>query len=303
MVGMKKLLPLLGLLSLLAGCSKISTETTFKPDGSFTRAITFTTSKENEDSTLDKVFELPKGSEWKVVKKDDAENLVAIYTRSGKLGETPSTDIKVLSPTGVILTNRLAVTEATPGVYEYKETFTWQGKGGSFKKESANDFVDGLKNVLPSGTEDALIKKVASDLQKDILRIMFGPGDPLISELMTNPDHFARKLKMQLGKSLENNFVRNLDDWQNESERANAIRSILTNLDSDKFMSKPKTTEPPSDEDSGGMVPLALSVKVPGKIIETNGLYNPYTNEVYWGMFPEAASLGPVSLFIRFANK
>jgi hypothetical protein len=46
------------------------------------------------------------------------------------------------------------------------------------------------------------------------------------------------------------------------------------------------------DKENSSLTALTFSVKMPGKIISTNGDLDKLTNEIYWGMYPEAASIG-----------
>ena len=50
------------------------------------------------------------------------------------------------------------------------------------------------------------------------------------------------------------------------------------------------------DSDSNEMTPLFYSVSFPGTVVETDGLQDPMTGEVYWSLLPMVLDLGDVKL-------
>jgi hypothetical protein len=63
---------------------------------------------------------------------------------------------------------------------------------------------------------------------------------------------------------------------------------------------EPKAPEPsagpPTVKGGSGLTPLMFTVKSPGKVISSNGELDELTGEVYWALFPPAASLKPIVL-------
>jgi hypothetical protein len=53
---------------------------------------------------------------------------------------------------------------------------------------------------------------------------------------------------------------------------------------------------PPDKSSGGGLTPLMFIVKTPGRVVSSNGETDEFTGEVYWALFPEAASLKDVTL-------
>src|SRR5205823_1049612 len=58
-------------------------------------------------------------------------------------------------------------------------------------------------------------------------------------------------------------------------------------------------------ESFGGMTPAAITlvVKMPGRVVETNGIVDDLTGEVYWTLYPQAALERDVTLRAVFESK
>ncbi|MEP6756738.1 MAG: hypothetical protein ABJA67_14630, partial [Chthonomonadales bacterium] len=48
--------------------------------------------------------------------------------------------------------------------------------------------------------------------------------------------------------------------------------------------------------DAAEYIPLMLTVKLPGKIVSTNGDMDPSSDEIYWATFAVAASFEDITL-------
>lgn len=294
---MKRLVLFLGMVTLLAGCANTSTTTTLRSDGSYTRTIKFTVQKSmGEEASLDKVFKLPSGAQWKVKTTDDKDKIESVLTMEAKVGDAPLSDLQVKTKTGFQVVNSFAVTEPTPGQFEYKETFTWKGKPDKNPEESLAQMRASLKKLLPADTSDATITAIATDMRGDIWKLMFGPGDPMLLSLFTNPEFAAKKLGTAIGKSLASSLDKRVPTWGTEESRRAAVRKFVVELTADDLLKKPDPEKQSEQDDSNGPIPMYVCVKVPGKIVETNGEFDPISGDVYWALYPEAAQLGPVTL-------
>ncbi|HEV1286984.1 MAG TPA: hypothetical protein VNU44_16805, partial [Bryobacteraceae bacterium] len=92
-------------------------------------------------------------------------------------------------------------------------------------------------------------------------------------------------------KALEEQFG---DKMTPAERRAVALKLIETSF----AQAKPKTPDPaagpPSSDKGSGLTPLMFVVKSAGKIVSSNGEVDELTGEVYWALFPPAASFKPV---------
>jgi hypothetical protein len=50
------------------------------------------------------------------------------------------------------------------------------------------------------------------------------------------------------------------------------------------------------DLGDAALAALTFSVKLPGKIVSTNGERDDFAHEVYWSVYPQAAALGDVEM-------
>jgi hypothetical protein len=57
-----------------------------------------------------------------------------------------------------------------------------------------------------------------------------------------------------------------------------------------------KAAEPGGKQENASLTTLTFSVKVPGRLLETNGLRDDIDGSVTWGMFAEAPSVEAVTL-------
>lgn len=287
------------------GCARTSSFTEVNADGSWKRTVKFTVAKQEgmQNPGADQIFDLPKGAGWTSTKTEKKEETEWVFTRAAKLDEVISKDIslKEVGPEGptanLQLVNEVTVKQIAPNRFKYRETFKWVGK----KKENTSKDLEeaiGLKSLLPAdlqGAED--LAKVKSGLEVEILRILFGPGDPLLMNLLSNPEYALRKMVNKLAKGLDRVFTNVYGDRLPMEERRKIITKIVEKASKEIVENKKsENSNPESAEKSGPPVTMFISVRLPGRIVETDGEVDSYTGEVFWSMTPEAASLGEVSV-------
>lgn len=302
---MRRALLLLPLFILAAGCARTSSITEVNADGSWKRTVKFTVAKDEGmgGPTADQIFDLPKGEGWTSKKTENKEDIEWTYTRMAKVDELISKDISIreIGPEGpgkdLMLVNEVTVKRIAPNRLKYRETYRWVGK----KKEDTAKELEGalgLKTVLPANLQSKEdLDKVDAGMKAEILRIMFGPGDPMITQLLSNPDYGVRKMVNRLAKSFDKVMANVYGDRLPMEERRKIIGKIVDSASSSIVNSKKsENSNPESAQKSGPPITMFISVKLPGRIVETDGEVDPYSGEVFWSMFPEAASLGEVSI-------
>jgi hypothetical protein len=154
----------------------------------------------------------------------------------------------------------------------------------------------GLKAVLPKSlATDENARGVADKMTELIMPLMFGPGDPLLAIGLLHPDLAARRASQRIGsvllKALEEQFG---DKMTPAERRAVALKLIETSFAQAKPKAPDPAAGPPSSDKGSGLTSLMFVVKSPGKIISSNGEVDELTGEVYWALFPPAASRKPV---------
>lgn len=310
---------LLALASLLAtGCSRAVITTTVKSDGAFSRKIVFHGPSGDKGAglggpgmgaELKDTFEMPAGGPWKT-KREKLES-EETYTAERDLtpGSVQKQDIAIKSgdqaKPGVFVVNEATVRSIGPGKWEYHETLHWKGKLPDLIANADPDMMKKVKASLPPAlATDALVRQVSVDVDKELWHLLFGPGDPLISswtQLMMEPEAVGRKMSLRMGPGLDKALAAQLGAKLTAQERRECVRKIITAL-VDDLNSKAGAGANPAkagdkpDFGEAAMTALTFSVKLPGKIVSTNGQRDDYTGEVYWSVYPQAAVLGDVEL-------
>jgi hypothetical protein len=85
-------------------------------------------------------------------------------------------------------------------------------------------------------------------------------------------------------------------DKMTAAERRDVALKLIATTFSKAKPSKPDPSAGPPSGKGSGLTPLMFIVKSGGKVVSSNGEVDDLTGEVYWALFPEAASLQPVTL-------
>ena len=290
---------------LLSGCSRGKVVTKVASDGSWIRRVEL--HGPGPDKTggmvpipkLEDTFAVP-GAPWVITheKKDADEFLVC--TRSMKPGESLSNDVvcKAKTDKGYVpcSQNQCSVKQTGPGEYTYTETIHWVGAKPTTSLIDV-DVVKHLRAVLPAGlATDASLKRVSTRLSGDIMRVFLGPPEPLfttiLSQAMMAPDLAEHKISAEVGEKLAAALTDEYGSRLTAAQRTTAVEKLVAEtFKSTAGKTDFDPTKPPS-KDNGSLVSLTFSIKLPGKIIKTNGNIDHLSNEVYWGLYPEAAAMG-----------
>jgi hypothetical protein len=298
---MRRLLLLLPII-IAIGCARTSSTTEVNADGSWKRTVKLTVSKQEgmQSPGVDQIFQVPSGPGWTTTKNTKKDEIEWTFTRSAKLDELISKDIAINEmdkegkPKGLILVNEVTVKQIAPNRFKYRETFKWVGKKDKPDKDMED--VLPLKQVLPAELQKPEdLKKVMTQMEGEMLHVMFGPGDPLIASLMTNPEYGIRKLMNRIAKSFDKVLTEVYGDRLPMDDRRKIVAKIVQSA-SESVVEKKKNEANDPSSSSAPPITMYMSVKLPGKIVETDGEVDPYTGEVFWSMYPEAASMGEVSI-------
>ena len=295
------------------GCSPRGiTNTTINTNGSWARQVTFKqikTEGAKEEPKIEDCFILPDGNEWKRVKVTPEKNETVIaFHRTMKLGESSQGDVTMLDvKKKVVCSNSVSVKQIAPGRFEYSETFHWKGAMPKDLGEIASKQLAELKKCLPSKlSSDANAKDIAFSMSKEFYVVMFGPTDPFINHLVqfvTAPEALERQLRKKLAavflKVLAEKFGSQLTLEERKEIVVKMIHSQVNQMN-DKTQEK---TSGKTEEGSNSPVSMFSSVKIPGKIIETNGEFDEFSGEVYWSFYPEAAAAGDFTLKVVCESK
>jgi len=292
-----------------SGCARAKVTTEIKPDGSWVRTVALTGQEKKEGMqmtpSLEEIFAIPSGPEWKSKQSKKAEDLTNLYERTMAAGASIKGDVSIKggeakegAPVPVQFANEATVTKLGPRRFEYKETLRWSGEKpkdfGSIKPEDLAE----ITAALPPGLNtEANARALAARSASLLIPAMFGPGDPLLALGLMHPDLAERRASQRIGtlllKVLEDQFGDKLKPAQRQQI---ALKLIEKGFSSAKPSQPDPSAGPPSSGKSSGLVPLMFILKVPGKVVSTNGQIDELTGEIYWALFPEATVLKEVIL-------
>jgi len=294
---------LLGILAVsifITGCAKTNTLSTIREDG-WTRKTKYTVSKSagGDQTKPADMFKLPVGANWKVTKSETDTEYVVTATRDLKLDQGITGDLTVVAKDKKpLITNTVKITKLDDGRIEYLETIEWKGKAPKELQDDA-DFSEFIrKGGFPeSVAKDPKIKDFTLAVAKDLWKLLFGPGEPLLGLFMLHTDLAERRLKRGIAQSLSTHLATYFSDQLDEAARRKLVGEVVSEFNSESMMQKEGKEEPSASENnSNGPVAMLIAVKLPGKIVESNGEVDEFSGEVYWGFYPEAAAIGKLEL-------
>jgi hypothetical protein len=119
----------------------------------------------------------------------------------------------------------------------------------------------------------------------------------LIALGLMHPDLALRRASQRIGGVLTKVLEDQFGSRMRPEERREVTRKLI---DTTFTLAKPSKPDPaagpPSSNQGAGLTPLMFVVKTSGTVVSTNGEKDDLTGEVYWALFPEAATLQPVVL-------
>ena len=313
--------------TLLAGCARETATTTVHANGSWTRKAVYTISESDgakgpnaaKQLGLRDLFTPPAGQGWKVVQSktgDKPPQLVVTAVKEVGPAETISGDLTVKSgaakgqlPSRVVNT---AAVRPVRGGWRYTETFHWIGVRPNVEKDMAPLVGPSVKMALPPAlATDANARALSVRLERTLWRTLFSPPEPLLLDFYDNlvpitglsdPDERQSILTRRLGPGIETALLETFGAGMPAQQRhRTAIRlarqiTEISGAQAGKADVKGGSAGKPPGTDSaieyfGGMVPVAITlvVKMPGRVIETNGLVDELAGEVYWTLYPQSA--------------
>jgi hypothetical protein len=287
-------------LVLLSGCARSRITTEIKPDGSWARTASFTGQMKKEGmqlgSTIEDTFVVPSGNTWKSREDKKDEDHTLIFERVFAAGESLNGDLSIKGDgEGKLkLVNEARVTRAGPRRIEYRETLHWRGDPpdtAAIKPENIAQIKAALPRELATDANAHALAEKAATL---IVPLIFGPGDPLLAMGLVHPDLAERRAYQRIGTLLVTALQEQFGDRMQLAQRREVARKLI----SDAFSAKPTPPEPGgrSSSNKSGLTPLMFIVKIPGRVVSTNGETDEFTGEIYWALFPEAASMKDVVL-------
>jgi hypothetical protein len=293
--------------ALLTGCARSRVTTEIRSGGAWNRTVALTGQEKKEGQmdmggSVEDAFAAPTGAGWKSTTTTKDTDKTVTYEKLFAAGASSTGDLSVKGDEGkVSLTNEVSVKMIAPKRYEYRETLKWSGPPPKSIQPKPEDLAE-IKAALPKAlATDANVQAVAQKTAALAIPLLFGPSDPLLAIGLLHPDLAERRARQRIGvvvmKALEDQFG---DKMTLAERRGVALKVIATSFSGAKPVKPDISAGPPSGNKGSGLTPLMFIVKSAGKVISSNGEVDDLTGEVYWALFPEGASLQPVTLTAIF---
>jgi hypothetical protein len=246
----------------------------------------------------DDVFSLPVAPAWTVTRTKKGTDLVIKAERTFKAAEVLPSDVKLKGLKGVIvLTNTLSIKQVSPGRWEYRETLHWNGERPDAFKQIPAEVKTAYKQSLPAGfATDANLQALGETTLRELWRALFGPGDPLLAMVIMHPDLAERKVMRRIGVVVNTALVERFGDKLTQVQRGDIVKKVVQQAIEDTKSTTKSKADPTAAADSSpsALTAMTFVIKLPGKIVSTNGERDDVTGEVYWALYSEAAAVGDV---------
>jgi len=297
---------LLAIVMLFSACSRARITTEIKGGDTWTRTVALSGPEKKEGGmnmapSVEETFVLPSTDAWKFheEKKDTERTLVFEKTMAAGASLKGDLSIKGADPAKVNLINEVTVSRVAPRRFEYRETLRWTGPKPDSLTFKPEDLAQ-LKAALPKPlATDANARAVMEKTSILAIPLLFGPGEPLLTLGLMHPDLAAHRMSQRVGAVIVKALEEQFGDKMTLAERREVTRKLIEMTFAKNKPAQPDpaaAAAPGKDSKDSGLIPLMFIVKSPGKVISTNGEVDEVTGEVYWGLFPEAASYQPVIL-------
>jgi hypothetical protein len=243
------------------------------------------------DDKWSDIFAMP-GADWSKSEEIKEGEKITTLKRSFKAGEGPVTDIIIREKETTKLKNFVVVRKLEGNRLEYYEKIIFLAPNEQKQQKELGDYIAQMKKIMPTGvaTEDDY-KAMAKKSSTALIRILVGPEDHLMGTLILNPDGAARRLRSKLGVIENKVLTEQLGTKMTQEQRDDVIKKMLATFDKETMMgnSKPSASPDQSSQSQADFVGMSVAVKLPGKIIETNGEIDGYTGEVFWDFASNSA--------------
>ena len=289
-------------LALLTGCTRARITTEIHADGSWTRTILLAGPEKKEGSmqvapSLDDTFVFPSGTAWKVTDGKQQNEITKTFERVVAAGGSVKGDLSLKegkAAAALKLVNEVTVTRVGPRRFEYRETLRWAGAPPKDSGLKPTDVAD-IKAALPKAlATDANARALAERTYALAMPLMFGPGDPLLAISLIHPELAERRARQRIGAVLLKALEEQFGNQMPPAERRELARKLIEKTFT---ATRPSQPDPSAGEgQNSSLTPLTFVLRAPGRLISSNGEFDELSGEVFWALFPEAASLQPVVL-------
>lgn len=251
--------------------------------------------------SIDDTFVFPSGPGWKATDGKQQNDITKTFERTVAAGGSLKGDLSVREDTAsakLKLVNEVTVTRVGPRRFEYRETLRWTDAPPKDTGMKPADVAD-IKALLPKAlATDANARALAERTYSLAMPMMFGPGEPLLAISLMHPDLAERRARQRIGTILLKVLEEQFGNQMQPAERRELARKLIDNTFASTRPSQPDPSA--GQQKNSSLTPLMFVLRAPGRLVSSNGEFDELSGEVYWALFPEAASMQPVVLTAVF---
>jgi len=237
------------------------------------------------------IFAMP-GADWNKSEEIKETEKITTLKRSFKAGDGPVTDIIIREKEATKLKNFVVVRKLEGNRIEYYEKIVFVTPNKDKQDKDVDQYIAELKKAMPEGIgTDADYKAMSKKTSTALIRIFFGPDDHLFGTIILNPDGAVRRLRAKLGVIESKILAEQFGERMSQAARDDVVKKLLSTFDNSKVLanSKPSANPDQANQSQADFVGMSVSVKLPGKIIESNGEIDSFTGEVFWDFASNSA--------------
>lgn len=283
--------------TLLVGCASSSSTSVVNADGTWTRTLKLMVREApnlggDQGAKPPEIFGMPAGTEWAKSEQAKDDGKLTTLKRTFKAGEGPVTDIIIKDKAGTRYKNFVVVRKLDGNRIEYYEKIVMVGEKTKRTSNEADSFKQELKPLLPAGlATDADLDALSKKTETALARLLFGPDDHMFGGFLTNIDGTIHRLRNKIGVIEDRLLAEQFGEKLSADDRRKVVIGLLAKFDENSNMINDKKPSPNSESDDSGanMVGMSVAVKLPGKVVETNGEVDNFTGEIFWDFMSSTA--------------
>lgn len=265
-----------------------------EPDGAVVRSVAVKVGPKVGESTgpgPDKMLVLREPGGWTTKLEAGAQEDVYTATRTISAARPTEGDMVLRLPEGTVIECTIRTEKLSDGRLRYRETWTAVGdkRPGRVLSE-AGPGQEWLAELTGLGLSQEQAAKVRTEALKGFSRRIFGPPEPQVGLLLSQPASALRTARAHLFRDLLRLVKEARPELKEDDIRPALLRLARRTGQELESESNAGSSQP----ESGPPVLISSAVTGPG-VPESEGLFDPVDGAAYWSMYADALEFGPVT--------
>jgi hypothetical protein len=281
--------------ALSTGCARVSVVTEIRSDGSFDRAVTYKAVNSTGPGSptapkLEEFFSIPpEGNGMTHERATTPSEVTLTATKAFGPESQLQDDVKVSVKGETAFRNYARVTALGDGRFEYVERVKWVGKKTDDPGATAK-VKERVRKILPAEATDQQVDAVATGVIGGLNEAIMGPSEPMVLMLLMHPDLAERRMRAKVKHAFTDSLTAaGYQGAERDAILAKALKDFNTQDVLQPQQEAQAATTGNPDDTAVQFVPLLFVVKVPGEVLETNGIRDDESGEVWWALYSASA--------------